>query len=64
MNNLFLQDQNAEQIAFAEHPLKRTLAGGWAWTLPVRSINLKLEKCLKMPKNPTSQVHAVLGAFL
>ena len=39
-------------------------ACGRAWTMLGSRKNSKPEKCLKMPQNPTRQVHAVLGVFL
>jgi len=39
-------------------------ACGRAWTLLESRKNSKPEKCLKMPQNPTRQVHALLGAVL
>jgi len=40
------------------------LALGRAWTLLGSRKNSKPEKCLKMPQNPTRQVHALLAAFM
>jgi hypothetical protein len=37
------------------------LALGRAWILLGSRENSKPEKCLKMPQNPTRQVHALLG---
>jgi malate synthase len=38
-------------------------ACGRAWILFGSRKNSKRGKCLKMPQNPTRQVHALLGAF-
>ena len=38
-------------------------ACGRAWTMLGSRKNSKRGKCLKMPQNPTRQVHALLGAF-
>jgi hypothetical protein len=38
-------------------------ACGRAWTMFGSRKNSKREKCLKMPQNPTRQVHALLGVF-
>lgn len=38
-------------------------ACGWAWILFGSRKSPKPEKCLKMPQNPTRQVHAVLCRF-
>lgn len=39
-------------------------ACGRAWILLGSRKNSKREKCLKMPQNPTRQVHALLATFL
>ena len=39
-------------------------ACGRAWILLGSRKNPKREKCLKMPQNPTRQVHALLARFL
>ena len=39
-------------------------ACGWAWILFGSRKNPTPEKCLKMPQNPTRQVHALLACFL
>ena len=36
---------------------------GGVWILFGSRKMLRLEKCLKMPQNPTRQVHALLGSF-
>jgi len=38
-------------------------ACGRAGIMPESRKNSNPEKCLKMPQNPTRQVHALLGAF-
>ena len=38
-------------------------ACGRVWTMLGSRKNSKPEKCLKMPQNPTRQVHALLGGF-
>jgi hypothetical protein len=46
-------------ISFAER--FALLALGRAWTMLGSRKSPKPEKCLKMPQNPTRQVHALLG---